>query len=147
MKQTLTVCAVAFLIASLTGPLELQSGERETSIDELEIRNTIQEFYIKGLQIRDFALIRAVCIPQAVLMSVGRDDKLHVTSLDAWSERFDPAKPPFQTLDYSILRIDTAGTAAQVKILFVVDENRRVTDFLNLLKLEGHWRVVNIIDF
>jgi hypothetical protein len=39
-----------------------------------------------------------------------------------------------------------AGTAAQVKILFIVDGSRRVTDFLNLLKLKGRWRVVNIID-
>ena len=39
------------------------------------------------------------------------------------------------------------GTAAQVKIRFVIDPTRTVTDFLNMLKIGNTWRVVNIFDF
>lgn len=139
--------SVIFLVALLVRPIGLQSAESESLNAEVLVRKAIVDLYIKGLRIRDFDLIRALCIPETVLMSVGTDNKLHVTSLDRWSTRFDPKNPPFKTLDYSILRIDTEGTAAQVKILFIVDGKRRVIDFLNLLKLDGNWRVVNIIDF
>ena len=148
MKRTSAVYLVVFLLGIIpVASAGLQADESDKTSDELLIREAVVALYIKGLQTRDFELIRAVCIPEAVLMSVGDDDKLHVTSLDTWSKRFDPKKPPFETLDYTILRIDTAGTAAQVRILFIVDGNKRVTDFLNLLKVEGRWRVVNIIDF
>ena len=145
MKRTSKISAAVFLSAIfLIVSVGLQADE---SNDEMLIREAVTELYIKGLQIRDFKLIRDICIPETVLMSTGGDNKLHVTSLDTWSKRFDPDNPPFQSLDYSILRIDTVGSAAQVKILFIVDGDSKVTDFLHLLKLEGRWRVVNIIDF
>jgi hypothetical protein len=147
MKRIPTLCTVVFLVVTLAGSVGLQSSESDTSSDKLLIRKAVVELYIKGLQIRDFELIKDICTPDALLMSVGDEDKLQVTTLDTWSKRFDPGNPPFQTLDYSILRIDTAGTAAQVKILFILNGARRVTDFLHLLKIEGRWRVVNIIDF
>lgn len=80
-------------------------------------------------------------------MSTRRDNTLSVTTLDRWSKRFDPKNPPFKTLDYSIIKIDREGTAAQVKILFIVNGKNRVTDYLHLLKIEGTWRIVNIIDY
>ena len=148
MKRTSAVYLVVFLLGIIpVASAGLQADESDKTSDEMLIQEAVVALYIKGLQTRDFELIRAVCIPEAVLMSVGDDDKLRVTSLDTWSKRFAPAPSPFERLDYTILRIDTAGTAAQVRILFIVDGNRRVTDFLNLLKVEGRWRVVNIIDF
>jgi hypothetical protein len=45
------------------------------------------------------------------------------------------------------MKIDREGSAAQVKILFVVDKKQKVTDFLHMLKLDGVWRIVNIIDY
>ncbi len=124
-----------------------QSERQDIVDDDILIHRTVTDYYIKGLQSRDFDLIRTICIPEAVLMSAGRDNKLHVTTLDRWSKRFDPENPPFKTLDYSIIKIDREGTAAQVKILFIVDEKTRVVDYLNLLKIEGDWRIVNIIDY
>lgn len=125
----------------------LDDKAQEIEIDELLIEKAVEDLYIKGLQVRDFNLIRTVCIPEARLMSTGRDGRLHVTTLDTWSKRFDPQNPPFKHLDYSIVKIDREGTAAQVKILFIVDSNRRVTDYLHMLKLDGQWRIVNIIDY
>ncbi len=95
---------------------------------------------------RDFDLIRAICLPEAVLMSVRSDGSLSVTTLDRWSQRFDPANPPFRQLQSSIVKIDREGTAAQVKILLLVDGERHVTDFLQMLKVDGRWRIAGIID-
>ena len=113
----------------------------------MQIHRAVTDFYFKGLKERDFSLIRTICVPGAVLMSAGRDGKLRITTLDKWSKRFDPENPPFKSLAHSIVKVDREGTAAQVKILFIVDGKNRVIDYLHLLKIEGTWRIVNIIDF
>jgi len=124
----------------------VQEEIRKHSEEEL-IEQAVNGHYIRGLRLRDFDLIRTVCVPEARLMSVGADGVLRVTTLEQWSRRFDPAHPPFQNLDADILKIDRVGTAAQVKIRFVVDSTREVVDFLHMLKVDDRWRVVNITDF
>jgi len=146
---TKTIISALLLLMSvcLIGVSAFQAEHQGLQDAEILIQRCITEYYIKGLEIRDFSLIRKICIPEAVLMSTGPDSKLHVTTLDSWSKRFDPDNPPFKNLDYSIIKIDREGTAAQVKILFIVDGKNRVVDYLNLLKIEGAWRIVNIIDY
>ena len=124
-----------------------QQSEGTLALEEALVEQAVEELYIRGLRIRDFDLIRTVCLPEAVLMSVRSDGSLSVTTLDRWSQRFDPANPPFRQLQSSIVTIDREGTAAQVKILFVIDGERRVTDFLHLLKVDGRWRITGIIDY
>ena len=111
------------------------------------IKKAVEDFYIRGIEIRDFELIKKICVPEAELMSAGRDGTLHLTTLDKWSKKIDPNDPPFQELDYCITKIDREGRADQVKILFIVDSEREVTDFLHMLKLNNKWRIVNIIDY
>lgn len=120
-----------------------QAGEKEKML----IKEAVEQLYIKGLEIRNFALIQAICIPEALLMSANRSGSLNKTTLEKWKARFDPENPPFQKLESRITKIDCEGTAAQVKIRFIVDSKRNVTDFLHMLKLEGKWRIVNIIDY
>ena len=115
--------------------------------EETLIKQAVEDYYIKGLRIRDFSLIKTICIPETVLMSARQDGTLGVTTLEKWSQRFDPKNPPFKKLDALIETIDKEGTAAQVKIQFIVDSQREVTDYLHMLKLEGRWRIVHIIDY
>jgi hypothetical protein len=158
IKTTMLVCTVLVLSMIYAFPAGYPGGntafaqsDREASLNELEeetlIRKAVEEFYIEGLKIRDFKLIESVCVPETRLMSIGRDGKFHLTTLAQWSKRFDPENPPFKQLDYCILKIDREGTAAQVKILFIVESSRRVTDYLNMLKVDGKWQIVNIIDY
>lgn len=115
-------------------------------IEELNIRDRVERFYIKGLKSRDFSLIRAVCTPETVLQSTTSAGELNRITLDRWELRFDPARPPFQNLEYEIVQIDRSGSAAGVKIKFLLDRQRTVHDYLHLLKLNGFWKIVNIID-
>jgi len=147
MRKPKSFCiAVEFLLL----PIFLSAyvgAAGKVDIAEFGIRSAVIDYYIKGLQTRDFNLIRAICLPEAELMSAGTDGKLHVTTLERWSRRFDPNNPPFQSLDYTILKIDREGTAAQVKILFIKDGKQRITDYLHMLDLDGRWRIAHIIDF
>jgi hypothetical protein len=117
-----------------------------TQDDTAAITAAIQGQYIEGLRVRDFSLITAICIPEARMMSVRGDGELAVTTLEEWSQRFDPKNPPFKSLEATIAKVDVTGTAAQVRIDFIVDGTRKVTDYLNMLKIAGHWRIVSIIE-
>lgn len=127
--------------------MAIQNLESNPVDEEMQIKKAVEDLYIKGLISRDFSLITAVCIPQTLLMSADQEGKLHITTLERWSKRFDPQTPPFQKLDYCIVKIDRAGSAAQVKISFLIDSRRHVIDFLHMLKLEGKWHIVQIIDY
>jgi len=50
-------------------------------------------------------------------------------------------------LEYEITKIDFEGTAAQVKIKFLVNDETTIYDYLNLLKVSGCWRIVDIKDY
>ena len=115
--------------------------------DEDQIKNAVEQYYIKGLKERNFSLIRTICINEAKLYGISTDSSLNISTLDQWSKKFDPKNPPFKTPEYEIKKIDFEGTAAQVKILFTVNGNTKIHDFLDLLKIEGQWRIVNIIDY
>ncbi len=127
--------------------LQLTVCQSDSIIEKDLIKKTVEQYYIKGLQTRDFNLIRSVCIEEAKLYGVRSDGSLNKTSLDQWSKKFDPDNPPFKTLEYKIRKIDYEGTAAQVKIQFIINNDLEIHDYLNLLKIKGNWRIVNIIDF
>ncbi len=141
-------CAACVLFTVLLMPaLVAQQARPAPYIEEAQIERAVADSYIGGLRTRDFTLIRSICLPNAVMMSARGDGSLSVTTLDQWSRRFDPANSPFTELEASIAKIDREGTAAQVKILFLVDGDTSVTDFLHMLKVDGKWRIANIIDY
>ena len=148
--QLHSILILGIICFILLGPIHAkpaQDNETNRVDEEIRIKQAVEDLYIKGLIARDFGLITAVCIPETLLMSADRKGKLHKTTLERWSKRFDPKNPPFQKLDYCVVKIDREGSAAQVKISFLVDSKRHVTDFLNMLKIDGKWRIVNIIDY
>jgi hypothetical protein len=121
--------------------------DTNNTIEETEIKLVIENQYIEGLRTRNFSLIRNICMPETKLMNASDNGEFYVATLDSWSKKFDPLKPPFKKLEYSILKIDRTETAAQVKILFLIDSKNYVTDFLHMLRIEGKWQIVNIIDY
>jgi len=127
--------------------LQINQSNNDSIDEKAVIQEVVEQFYVKGLRIRDFSLIRTVCIKEAKLYGVRKDSSLNITTLDQWSKNFNPDKPPFKTLEYEIKNIDYEGTAAQVKIRFVINEKMEIYDFLNLLKINGNWKIVNIIDY
>lgn len=142
MKKIFIAILLGFIAQSVLGaPGDLIMKEKE------QITAAVENYYIKGLQTRDFSLIRTICIEETKLYSVRSDGTLNTTTLEKWSKRFDPNSPPFKTLEYEILMVDFEGTAAQVKIKFILDNERIIHDYLNMLKIEGEWRIVNIIDY
>jgi putative lumazine-binding protein len=155
-KLILIILLFSTLLLAAQNTDQEKDGVKKTAqttiVEEIQneedlIKEVIVQYYFKGLKERNFSLIRAICISETKLYGVRKDRSLNVTSLDQWSKNFNPDIPPFKTLDYKIKKIDIEGTAAQVKILFIIDNSEKIHDFLNLLKIENHWRIVNIIDY
>jgi len=124
----------------------IQCYGQSPQVDENKVKEAVEHDYIAGLKSRDFKLIERICIDEAKLYGVRADGSLGITTLEQWSRRFDPENPPFKSLESEITKIDLVGDAAQVKIRFVMD-GREIHDLLNLLKVEGRWRIINIIDY
>ncbi|HJN06153.1 MAG TPA: nuclear transport factor 2 family protein [Bacteroidales bacterium] len=144
----ISLMANVSLYALDTSALHKNYASAIENVDEADIiKKAVEQFYIQGLQERNFTLIREICINEAKLYGVRSDSSIVITTLDQWSKNFDPDNPPFKTLEYKIEKIDFAGTAAQVKILFIINGNNKIYDFLNMLKIDGSWRIVNIIDY
>jgi hypothetical protein len=122
------------------GFLARRAGERR-------VRNAVVDYYIKGLETREFSLIESICLPGALLQGSRATGELRTTDLPTWSKRFTPGRPPFESLSWEISKVDVAGGAAQVRIDFVVNGDTPVTDFLNLVRVEGRWRITNMIDY
>ena len=140
---SLTTTLILFSASTAAG----QTKSTQMLSEENQVRNAVESLYVKGLITRDFELIRKICVPEAKLMGATERGTLNVTTLDKWSARFDPDNPPFETIDYCISKVDVVGAAAQVKIIFIVNSRTEVTDFLNMLEVQGAWRIVNIIDY
>ncbi len=118
------------------------------SVDEMQaISDAVEKYYIGGIISRDFSLIRSICIEETKMYGIRKDGSLSSTTLDKWSEKFDPENPPFNSLDYQIEKVDFTGTAAQVKIRFIINGSNVVYDYLNMLKINNHWKIINIIDY
>jgi hypothetical protein len=114
---------------------------------ERQVKNAVVDYYIKGLETREFSLIESICLPDAVLQGSRQDGELRTTDLPTWSKRFTPGQPPFKSLTWDISKVDVVGNAAQVRIDFVINGDTPVTDFLNLVRVEGRWRITNMIDY
>jgi len=124
----------------------IQCYGNSPQVEENKVKDAVENYYITGLKTRNFKLIKSICIDEAKLYGVRTDGSLGITTLEQWSRGFDPENPPFKSLESEITKVDLVGNAAQVKIRFVMD-GREIHDLLNLLKVEGRWRIINIIDY
>ncbi len=115
-------------------------------VGSFQVRRAVNDYYIKALETRDFSLMESICLPHAVLQGSRATGELRTTDLAKWSKRFTPGKLPLDSLTSDISKIDVEGRAAQVRIDFVINGKTPITDYLNLVRVEGRWRITNIVD-
>ena len=107
------------------------------------VRKAIEELYFKGQKHHDRELLSRVFHESGHLHAVLSDGSFWTMPAPQWIRRKDPSKEPSQS-DYYIDEITIAGTAASVTAR---EETRTwvITDHLNLLKIDGKWRIVSKI--
>lgn len=130
------------LLAGVSTFTSISVGIQEEDDEENAIRETV-ELYFKGDSERDVEFLRKAFHPAARLLTSDENGNLSVLTQSEWHERVrrtpDREKPAMR-----ILHIDRSGNAAVAKTQMTLS-NGEYTDFLSLLKINGHWIIVNKI--
>lgn len=148
MKTSFTfILTIAFLFAGLSTSLFSQSIEEEQET----IKQVIQSAYVDGLQNEgDAAKIDAGFHPGFNLLGIGQRDNMWKLPIYTWKANalndVKEGKKPRAGDDLvtvNFLSVDVTGTAAVVKLEFLVGGKVTYIDYISLYKFESGWKIVN----
>ena len=117
------------------------------------IKKVIQTAYVEGLQNEgDAAKIDAGFHPGFDLLGIGKGDQIWKLPIYTWKERAlddvksgKKPKPAEETVTVNFLSVDVTGTAAVVKLEFLVGGKKTYVDYISLYKFASGWKIVNKI--
>jgi hypothetical protein len=133
------------LAASLCGalPCYLQAQSVPRSQEEQAVR-TVVERYLHGLKFNDTTSFHSAFWPNALLLFVQKDATLGQLTQGQWYAMFAGSAGKEEQGDLRIEALDITGDAASVKVVEVYPKSI-YTDYLNLLRVAGQWKIVNKI--
>ena len=125
-----------------------------TVSDDIDaIKNIIQTAYVEGLQNEGNAeKIDSGFHPAFELLGIGKGDQIWSLPIYTWKEMTasdvkEGKKPKKEDEKVSVnfLSVDVSGTAASVKLEFLVGGKKKYVDYLSLYKFESGWKIVGKI--
>lgn len=111
--------------------------------DETKVREVVSR-YLHGLKFNDTVSFHESFWPDAKLMFVRRDGTLGQLSQAEWYRGFAASAGKEEEGQLRVVSVEVIGTAASAKVEEVYATSVYV-DYLNLLRLNGQWRIVNKI--
>jgi hypothetical protein len=132
---------IRFALLCVAGPVGAQS--RPASPEEARVRGAV-ESYLHGLKFNDVPSLQRAFWPDAKLYFVKRDSTLGQLSQLEWYKSFAASAGKEEDGTLGIVSIDITDNAATVKVLETYPKSVYV-DYLNLLRFNGEWRIVNKI--
>ena len=106
-------------------------------------------YYIDGAIEQNFKTIFKGWHPDGKMMAQNEDKTLKIYDRSIWQQWYENAeKNPNVKRTSEIVNIDHHGIAANAKIKTIVEHPEGTTifmDYINLLKIEGNWQIVNKI--
>jgi hypothetical protein len=133
----LTLC----LTTASAGQLAAQPASG--SPDDAAVRAVVER-YLHGLKFNDTTSFHTAFWPQALLLFVERDGSLGQLTQAAWYKMFAASAGKEEEGELRIEAVDVTQDAASVKVVEVYPKSV-YTDYLNLLRVAGQWRIVNKI--
>ncbi|MFK7934535.1 MAG: nuclear transport factor 2 family protein [Saprospiraceae bacterium] len=107
----------------------------------MKISETLSH-YLEGGTRNDFSTLKKAFYPAATMRHIGDETFKSVNALEFFGNAMKPGPPSNRKT--KIVTIDVAGTAAQAK-LQIDFPDFRLTDFMQLLKIDGEWKIVSKI--
>lgn len=114
-----------------------------TSAEEAAVRATVAS-YLHGLHFNDVAGLERAFWPDAKLYFIKRDGSLGQLTQQDWYKSFISHAGQEEAGDFRITAVDVTGDAASVKVVETYEKSVYV-DYLNLLRWNDEWRIVNKI--
>ena len=131
MKQVILL----FLAATLCGSLSAQESDYQA------VATTVN-YYLDGGTNNDFETLSKAFHPTATMKYIGRDGYTEVNALEFFESRMKPG--PKQNRKTRIANITISGNAANARLEIEYPDFTFI-DFMNLLKVDGEWKVVSKI--
>ena len=120
------------------------AAQRETNGgDEARVRSIVTA-YLHGLKFNDIRDFQSAFWPDAKLLFVRRDSTIGQLSQAEWYKMFTGSAGKEEEGTLRIAALDITDNAASVKVIETYPKSIYV-DYLNLLRLQGEWRIVNKI--
>lgn len=132
-----------FVVAVTLTAVSAQAGRAQASDETPRVRAVVQR-YLHGLKFNDTTDFHAAFLPDAKLMFVRNDGSLGQLTQADWYRGFARSAGKEEQGELRIDKVDVTGSAASVKVVEVYPTSR-YTDYLNLLRLDNEWRIVNKI--
>jgi hypothetical protein len=137
------------ILAFISSGISQQSPEE----DKEAVKKVIQMAYVEGLQNEgNTEKIDAGFHPGFELLGIAKGDQIWKLPIYTWRERAvadvksgKKPKPEDQKVTVNFLSVDVTGTAAVVKLEFLVGGVKKYVDYLSLYKFESGWKIVNKI--
>lgn len=133
--------ALLFAAALIAAVVAVSWSTRAESPDEAGVRQTI-EYYFQGHATGNGEFHKKAFHPDAKLFWIRDGQLAQRTSAEYIAG--SPGKPAADEAQRkrSIASIDITGNAAIAKVILDYPD-RRFTDYMSLLKIDGEWKIVN----
>jgi Putative lumazine-binding len=113
------------------------------AMPEAAVRAVVTK-YLHGLKFNDVASFKAAFWPEAKLFWVKRDSTVGQLTQEEWYKGFVGSAGKEEAGELGIVSVNITDNAASVKVLETYPTDVYV-DYLNLLRINGEWRIVNKI--
>lgn len=132
-----------FLLGSLLSLwlLNINSLSAQTPADEYMAISESLSYYLDGGTYNDFSRLSKAFHKDATMKHVGEEYKA-VNALAFFGKHAKPGPPQNRTT--KIISINFEGKAANA-VLLIETPTVQITDFMNLLKIDGKWKIVSKI--
>jgi Putative lumazine-binding len=141
--KLISTCLITAVIIAIGGGCSSQPASRTQDPQEDSVRAVVGA-YLHGLKFNDVPSLRSAFWPDAKLLFVKPDGSLGQLSQEEWYRMFAGSAGKEEAGDLGIASIDITDNAASVKVIETYPKSIYV-DYLNLLRLNGKWIVVNKI--
>jgi hypothetical protein len=113
----------------------------QPSPDSAAVRAVVER-YLHGLKFNDVAALKEAFWPEAKLYWTERSGAMGQIGQDAWYATFAASAGKEEQGDLRIASLDVTADIASVKVVETYAKSIYI-DYLNLLKFDGRWRIVN----
>ena len=137
MKNIILILITTTIVSLSSTISKAQSG----AIEYTSIMKTLN-YYLVGGTNNDFSMLEKAFHPNATMKFISAEGYKEVNAVQFFKKGIKPGPP--QNRETKIVSIDITGRAAQAK-LTIKYETFTFYDYMNLLKIDGEWKIANKI--
>jgi hypothetical protein len=114
---------------------------QETTVHEIDAINQVLQGYIEGARTGKGAVMQSTFHEGATIYGYVGTDLFGgpIQGLYDWNDQNGPAR----SVQIRVTSVDVVGTSASVRLDVDDWTGHRFTDFMNLVKFDGQWKVVS----